>query len=325
MKGGKSSIGNRGLEKSTPKVNENDFKVLTYVWDSEEHEAFSDMIMNKFNVSRQLISRRMKKLTSMGLIEKVLRSHANLYRSAKNPRDIDVNIFSAGVRNRHIRTHSIGCAFEVIKDNPNFHLKRRYQMKNWVKEVGIFNGCMIAKHPKKIIIYPGEMKGSNAHENTSALQHRADITMQKLADRYLLTYRFIGLIQKPHHAIVTKPLTKFSEKYIQANGNITTPEGMIDDSMNVGGEVEVFDEDDATNVLSMGKNLTYIRQMVTVLAESQKKQADEMATYSEHLNAHIPVLLELAPALREFKHLARPMKRWMNRLNQKSLKEFVRA
>lgn len=266
-----SSKGNQGRGKVNSKVNS---KVFTYVYESENHEAFTNEIMTNLGLSRQYLYKIMKHLIDVGLVCRVVRSHANLYKALKSPHDPRVNSLIRGVTTAHIRTHSLGFKYKILRWNKDLRLGKTIKVNNWTKFIWNFNQCTIVKHPKRLIIHPPEVRGRNASENISKMQNLADVTASMLIDRHDIALEYEGLYQRPHHAVITKPLTDFAKDYIKAQGNISTESGMIDDSEGVGGEVEVYEPEDANTILNIGKEMREVKGLVRGSVRTQNAIAN---------------------------------------------------
>jgi len=328
-----SSTGNKGVNSVKKCVKNKTWNIFTLVYNSENHQAFTHDIMTKLNMSRQAIHYHINILLNLGFIEKI-RDIQNIYKALKSPYETEVvKKLLMGTEPSHISSHAIGYSFKIIKEGIPIKLKTSIKLRNWISQQGKINGCTIRKTTKNIQIWSPTIKGISARDNETKANMIVLNVAQELANRFDLKLGSPKLIRRPDHEVITPAIKKTAKKVLKETGNIITEYGSIDGSREEGNPgMEYHDYMDADDVLSLGHNMRTINERLmkleTVIEKSVKVQLShekQMFIYAKHLNAHIPVLLELAPALRNFKIIAKKMKRQIDILNQKSLKDFIKG
>lgn len=248
--------------------------MFTYIYYSESHECFTHDLMTKFKLSKQSVYKHLKPLVEAKLLEKI-RTSANLYNALKAPHEIEVKShFSRGMTS-HIRSHALGFSFKILQNADKIKFTSKINLNNWTRQMAKIDRCTVFKHPKKLIIYVPEQRGSDARDNEIKAQTIALNLSQKLIDRYNLVLSLPKLVQKPHHAVISPITKKIAQRTLKEVGTIKSEAGFIDDSEKTGqGEMELLSADDANAMLNMGKEINEMKSLLMGSLNTQKSIAN---------------------------------------------------
>ncbi len=208
-----------------------------------------------------------------------------------------------------IGLHNIAFKFRILSGK-DFRLKKTVRMQGWTKYHCFFDGSYVEKTPKYLIIVPirrdERMYGMAPFKLREDARDRAAGIAQYFVDRYDLKLGRPEISRRPHFA-VQNALTGFFKGM-----ELSTDEYKHDDSEGVGGEIDFFTPGGATDFMKMPERMDRIERNL-------EKMTEGMAVYAKHLNAHIPVLVEMRPMMKATSGLLKKLDR---RVSQTGLGRF---
>jgi len=180
--------------------------------------------------------------------------------------------------------HNIAFKFRLLSGK-EFHLAKSKKMRGWTCEHCHFDGHYIEKTPTHLIVFPirrGErMYGNDAFELKQRARDKAVELAQHFVDRYDLKLARPEVSRKEHFGIQNE-LTKFFK-----NIEISTDEFKHDDSEGNGGEFDMFTPRGANEFV---RGIREMPARMDRMERNMERISEQMATYAQHLNAHIPAL-----------------------------------
>ena len=301
----KSSTGKQGKR--------NQKKVLTYIVFSEHLPISSNEIRAGLNLSKQLLNYHTKKLLYDGLIKISVRDAQNFYEPTRKGKTFFVKKPSVGLINPILGLHNIAFKFKILGGKPPL-LKKTTTLKGWTKHHCFFDGSYVERTTQNLIICPirkGErLEGTDPFKLKQEARDRAMKIAQHFIDRNDLVLEKPKICRKPHFGVrdpVARALTF----------EVSTKDAKCDDSEGTGGEIDFMTPQGAKayldTVTTLPGKVDKIEDGLGKILEVMEKQAEQLAVYGKHLNAHIPVL----------KGMDKLIKKLCKRIDQRNIREFL--
>lgn len=286
----KVSTRKRPRKKPVKRIGKFDRKLLTHIVFSKHLPIPSNELKKALGISRQLLNYHMKKLTDIGLTRVAVRDAQNFYEPTERGKKFFTKEPSAGVIAPVLGLHNIAFKFKLL-GGKDFRLKQTTTLRGWIKHHCFFDGCYVEKTTQNLIICPirkGErLKGTDPFKLQQEARDKAMSIAQHFIDRHDLTLSKPTICRKPHFGVqdpVARALTF----------EVSTKDAKYDDSEGTGGEIDFLTPQGAKSYLdtvtTLPGRVDKLDNSLEKILNVMEKQAEQLAVYGEHLNAHIPVL-----------------------------------
>lgn len=286
---------------------------------------YGNQIAKKYGVTKQAVSYHVVELRKKGLIEDRTRDAYKIIAvTPKGERLMKSRGFSSSsisklLSEEPIRMHSMQCSMSILREGKvpeDFWDKVNKEFNHWQPKYKYLPSGIrmtLEKTPDKIIIHLHK-RGIKGHEDASNLMMRAC----HYAAMYLKQFEIecdvlSGSITSQHYAVeddVAKSMTEKGLGVTVSLGRDTTHILPMDkprkarawvDASEGRPEIESNDLAYAVRYIKMPELVAQTAENLNNLAGMVTKFTAQDAIYAQNLNAHIPVLVELKPAIQEMR------------------------
>lgn len=246
--------------------------IIRCIKDGYTHQHIASLL----GVSKQAISKLMKRLIAHEYIRLDVRSSCNIYEILPLGQLIlsgGRKLFEVGIG----RLHNVRFKYPIVIGEISKEGWKKVEMINWTKVVGDVVGCKVEISGRSIIVSPGIFFGYTLPDLLPHAKDVADFIASRLSSWFSLELGSPQSVGKPEWAVVT-PLPSLSLSDV----SLRTIDSWLDASRGLA-EVEFTDMNRAQDFIDIPKRMDEIKNS---LDEHRRitESSDQTTTYQPNIN-----------------------------------------
>jgi len=245
--------------------------ILRFIKDSYTQQQIASLL----DVSKQAVSKLMKRLITHEYIRLDVRTSCNIYEILPRGQLIlsgGRKFFEVGIG----RLHNVRYKYPILSGEISRDDWKRVEMVNWTKVVGDVFGCRVEFSGRSVIISPGVFFGYKIADLLPRAREVADNIAERIKFWYSLELGFPQSVGKPEWAVVN-PLPSLSLSGV----NLRMIDGWLDASRGMS-EIEFTDMNKAQKFMNMPEKLDKIYS--ALLEHRRNTEVNPTSTRSQTYN-----------------------------------------